>query len=221
MIKGNTKPVLNEFANAIEEMIGDHLDGGYVNYFDSLYDTFSRAEKYLKEEAKTFKEELKKEDPDTAFSMLRSSESIAYPHLERLYESYFITLHSELEIIWCDKIQGLYSVHFPGTPIDFQKLSYNYQYLIQPRCFIDTVVANHQILLAYNFIRNGLVHYKGEGPNLNKVQQKIKDGEIKDVETKNENGKVKFAIKNLQFGKVYSQEILALLNELVKINPVV
>ena len=106
MITGKTEVKLNEFELEIDSILGNQIDRiGATYYFDLLHETFKRAVNHLALDSQCFHKELQNEDFDVKQSIIQSQESIAYPMLQTLYNSYFITVHSELESMWSEATQ--------------------------------------------------------------------------------------------------------------------
>lgn len=214
MIRGKLRKQ-NEFALAVDELIGDPADGfGVSYYFESLKHTFLRSCRCLKEEAEIFNKELQSEDTETKVSILKSNENTAYPLLETLYQSYFIVIHSELERIWLDITQE-YNRRFKS--LSFGKLASGYPK--KPRCFIDEAVLEHRVILTYNYLRNCNVHVKN--PNSKSSEQfkdvecGIRDGQFLDLKIIDTDKGFTFSIGSLQFGDQYAQLILNLMKNIV------
>lgn len=220
MIKGNKKPAFNEFESEMDVFLGDHSDKlGITHYFEILRDTFSRAAKALELEAKSLHESIKGEDSEIQHSILQSQESTAYPFLQTLYNSYFITLHSELESIWDQTIKEFNTRNQP----EIKKLKLNSNYFNTTNAnensrFIDEAVGKHSILFTYNYIRNGLVHPKNDNAcqDYLKLTQFISQGKIIDIEIVDSDKGFNFLIKNLAFGEKYASEILSFIKSIIE-----
>lgn len=159
MIKGKRKKQLNDFESDIDELIGDHTFGT-THYFDLLHETFLRSQRHLELDSEHFHKDLINEDQEVIASLLASQSGTAYPLLETLYSSYFITLHSELDII-CQEILRLYNLPKNQhelkltSPKFFAKIEdFNSSKTLESNQFIDRVIQNHSILQTYNYIRD-------------------------------------------------------------------
>lgn len=224
MIAGKVKKQLNEFELELDTLVGNHIDNyGATHYFDLLHETFLRATKHLQLDSKIFHYDLQKEDPEINRSIIQSQESIAYPLLSMLYNSYFITVHSELESMWKEATQIFNKYHpdysFPEKLNSQYFLSFSNKKKKKKKfSFIDEVVLRHQILFTYNYIRNGIIHAKKskECDEFKTLKEKIESHVITDIEILDvENGFI-FSIKKLDFVKKYEEEVLSLFHELIE-----
>lgn len=225
MITGKTKVKLNEFELEIDSMIGNHIDRtGATYYFDLLHETFVRAMNHLALDSQYLHKELLDEDFDVKQSIIQSQESTANPMIQTLYNSYFITIHSELESMWRETTQ-IYKKYYPEHSFPHKLNSQYFNSFSKNKAkrisFIDEVVRRHQILFTYNYLRNGVVHAKKskECLEFKTLEDYIKKNIITDIEIENvENGFI-FSIKNVDFVKKYSEEVLSLFHELIKYTP--
>jgi hypothetical protein len=179
-----------------------------------------RAVKHLALDSQCFHKELQDEDYDVKQSIIQSQESIAYPMLQTLYNSYFITIHSELEIMWSEATQ-IYKKYHPeySFPKNLTSRYFNSSStdMKKKNSFIDEVVRRHQILFTYNYIRNGVVHAKKskECCEFNILEDYIKNNKITDIEIEDvENGFI-FSIKNVDFVKKYGNEVLSFFKAII------
>ena len=153
MITGKTKVKLDEFELEIDSLLGNHTDRiGATYYFDLLHETFVRAVNHLSMDSQCFHKELHDEDFNVKQSIIQSQESIAYPMLQTLYNSYFITIHSELENMLRDATQ-ICKKYYPEYSFP-EKLNSQYINSIsidkqKTISFIDEVVLRHKILFSY------------------------------------------------------------------------
>ena len=221
MITGKTKVKLDEFELEIYSLIGNPIDRiGATYYFDLLHETFVRAVNHLALDSQCFHKELQDEDFDVKRSIIQSQESIAYPMIQTLYNSYFITIHSELESMWREVIQ-IYKKYYPEYSFP-NKLSSQYfnsssKNKAKRISFIDEVVRRHQILFTYNYIRNGIVHAKKSKvcDDFKILEDCIKNNNITDIEIEDvENGFI-FLIKNVDFVKKYGNEVLSFFHAII------
>jgi hypothetical protein len=115
MVKGKLKEKLNEFELDIQMLLGSlHERTGYIYYFELLHETFTRAAKHLILDSQQFKKDLLSEDIENSQSLIQSNESVSHPLIQTLYNSCFITVHSELEIM-LSKVNDILDDHFSNT----------------------------------------------------------------------------------------------------------
>lgn len=238
MIKGEKKKQLNDIELDINEIIGDHTFGT-KHYFDLLYDTFLRSKRHLELDSEHSLNDLMNEDDEVKASILTSYAGTAYPILETLYSSYFITLHSEFDLI-CQEIFRLYNLpenqHNPKLTSHkfFASIAnFNSSKMFERNQFIFKAIQNHSILQTYNYIRNGIIHAKNNktSPDFLNLEKCLANGNIVALEIvdkfndheiiPNQNEHIKnefvFSIKSLEFGSNYAIEILNFLHDLVEI----
>ena len=221
MITGKRKVKLDEFELEIDSLLGNHFDRiGTTYYFDLLNETFERALNHLLLDAQCFHKELQGEEFDVKQSIIQSQESVAYPLVQTLYNSYFITIHSELESMWREVTQ-IYRKYYPEYTFP-DKLTSQYISSISKDknkiiSFIDEVVLRHKILFTYNYIRNGVVHSKKSKlcDEFKILEEYIKNNVITDIKIEDtENGFI-FSIKNLDFSKKYGNEVLSFFRAII------
>lgn len=221
MIIGKTKVKLDEFESEIDLLLGNHIDRiGATYYFDLLYETFVRAVNHLALDSQCLHKEVQNEDFDVKQSIIHSQESIAYPMLQTLYNSYFITIHSELESMWREATQ-IYKKYYPRYSFPeklnsqyFNSFSKDKKKIISS---LDEVVLRHQILFTYNYIRNGIVHAKKSKvcDEFMILEDYINNNIITDIEIVDiENGFI-FSIKNVDFVKKYGDEVLSFFQAII------
>jgi hypothetical protein len=184
MIKGKKKEELNQFELEIELLLGSHHgQSGLICYFELLHETFTRAAKHLISDSKKFKNELINEDPENIASLIQSAESVLNPLISILYKSYFITVHSELEIMLTkvsDIVKRNYgSSSFPKKTSEMSDFVNNKkQKITEP--FIKDTIQQHKILISYNFVRNGIIHPINDKnkPGFEELEKCIDEGKI-------------------------------------------
>lgn len=234
MIKGKLKENLNEFELEIEMLLGNYYERtGCVYYFELLQETFSRAAKHLVLDSQQLHLEMQNEDFETKHSIIKYQESVSNPLIETLYNSYFITVHSELEII-LSKVKVLIKKHFNDSHFP-KKTSEMCRIIdddkVKTRSFIRDTIQQHQVLLSYNFVRNGIIHPKNskEKPGFKELEKHINDKkiiylDIIDYELKDFDGKEKivviekgfnFLITEIDFIILYSNEIISFFQDLI------
>lgn len=221
MIIGKTKVKLDEFELEIDLLLGNHIDRvGATYYFDLLYGTFVRAVNHLNLDSQSFHKELKDEDFNAKQSIIYSKESIAYPMLQTLYNSYLITINSELESMWSETTQiykRYYQDYFFPDKLNSQYFKTSFKNKNKRNSFIDEVVRRHEILFTYNYIRNGVVHAKKskECAEFKTLEDYIKNNKITNIEIEDvENGFI-FSIKDIDFVKKYGNEVLSFFQAII------
>jgi hypothetical protein len=234
MIKGKQKEKLNDFELEIELLLGNHHEKtGYIYYFELLHETFTRAAKHLILDSQQFKKDLLSEDRENSQSLIQLNESVSNPLIETLFNSYFITVHSELEIMLTkvnDIVKRLYDTYFPKrTSGMLDILNYKEKKTIEP--FIINTILQHQILISYNFVRNGIIHPVNDKnkPGFEELEKCIDEGKIMhldiiDYELKEfdveeniiviEKG-FNFLITEIDFIINYSQEVISFFQDLI------
>jgi len=219
MIKGLSGKKYNDFEEELNSLAGEYGEVfGLAHYFDKVYQTFLEAEKYLLKKSNEYLADFEKEDYEIKVSMSRdSSHDIeAYPSVDLLRQSYFVTIHSEFEEIWIN-IKDIYNQFH--TPITREKLNFNY--LSKPyfnnNNLLDKVVSNNQNILSYNYIRNRFVHNKiiPTSNEFLKTKNYIDNGEIKNISIKQDSGKHYFVIENMDFAYTYSKKILSFIKDII------
>ncbi|RAR71496.1 hypothetical protein [Flavobacterium aciduliphilum] len=183
MIKGKLKEELNEFELEIQMLLGSHHERtGYIYYFELLHETFTRAVKHLISDSQQFKKDLLSEDKENSQSLIQSNESVSNPLIQTLYNSYFITVHSELEIMLTkvnEIVKRIYDSSFPKKTIEMLDVVNNKkQKITEP--FIKDTIKRYTILISYNFVRNGIIHPVNDKnkPGFEELEKCIDEGKI-------------------------------------------
>ena len=183
MIKGKQRNKLNNFELEIELLLGNHHEKtGYIYYFELLHETFTRATKHLISDSQQFKTDLLGENKENCQSLIQSNESVSNPLIQTLYNSYFITVHSELEIMLTrvnDIVKRIYACSFPKRTIEMLDVVNNKNKKITEPFLKDTI-QQHKILISYNFVRNGIVHPVNDKnkPGFEELEKYISEGKI-------------------------------------------
>lgn len=183
MIQGKLKEELNEFELEIQMLLGS-LDErtGYIYYFELLHETFTRSAKHLILDSQQFKKDLLSEDRENSQSLIQSNESVSNPLIQTLYNSYFITVHSELEIMLTkvnEIVKRIYDSSFPKKTIEMLDVVNNKkQKITEP--FIKDTIKRHTILISYNFVRNGIINPVNDKnkPGFEELEKCIDEGKI-------------------------------------------
>lgn len=220
MIKGKLKEELNEFELEIQMLLGSHHEKtGYIYYFELLHETFTRSAKHLIFDSQQFKKDLLSEDRENSQSLIQSNESVSTPLIQTLYNSYFITVHSELEIILI-KLKEIVYKHYKNStfPKKTNKGSFDsFNDSTNTLPFIQDSLIKYEILIIYSYVRNGLIHPKNCKESLEFIElvKNIKNGKISHLEiVDNENG-FHFLIKEIDFIVKYSEGIISFLQDLI------
>lgn len=173
MIKGKLKEELNEFELEIQMLLGSHHEKtGYIYYFELLHETFTRAAKHLIFDSQQFKKDLLSEDRENSQSLIQSNESVSTPLIQTLYNSYFITVHSELEIILI-KLKEIVYKHYKNStfPKKTNKGSFDsFNDSTNTLPFIQDSLIKYEILIIYSYVRNGLIHPKNYKESLEFIE---------------------------------------------------
>lgn len=221
MIKGRPKENLNEFELEIQMLLGSHLEStGYIYYFELLHETFTRAAKHLILDSLHFKEDLLSEDRENSQSLIQSNESVSNPLIQTLYNSYFITVHSELEMMLTE-VNDIFKRHyvdsyFPKRTINMLDILKNKEQIkIEP--FIKETIQHHQILVSYNFIRNGIIHPENDKnkPGFEELENYINEGKITYLDIIDKDKGFYFQITELDFIINYTEEIISFFQGLI------
>ena len=221
MIKGKVKENLNEFESEIEILLGrQHEQTGYIYYFDLLHETFLRATKHLVIDSQQFNKDLVNEDRENIHSLIQSYESVSNPLIETLYKSYFITVHSELEVI-LSEVKDIVKKHFNNSTFPKKTTQSFFKPFLEEQQntipFIRETILNHQILPTYTYIRNGLIHPKNckESDEYKQLENDIEQGKINYLEiVENKNGFI-FLIKDIDFVQNYSREVILFFQDII------
>lgn len=219
MIKGKLKEELNEFESEIETLLGNHIDRfGYIYDFDLLHETFSRAAKYLILDSQQFKNELINEDPKNIPSLIQSYESVLNPLISTLYKSYFITVHSELEMMFAalnNIIKKYYDIsNFPKNANPSFRTFKDEENNLP---FIKNTLSEHDILVIYNYIRNGMTHSKNDKtcPLYFELEKHIKTGKINFLEIIDNDNGFNYLITEIDFITNYIEEIISFFQDFI------
>lgn len=187
MIKGKLKEELNEFELEIQILLGSLRERtGYIYYFELLHETYTRAAKHLILDSQKLNSEMQNEDFETKKSMLKYQESVSNPLIQTLYNSYFITVHSELEIMLTkvnDIVKRIYDSSFPKKTIEMLDVVNNKKQRIT-EVFIKDAIKRHKILISYNFVRNGIIHPVNDKnkPGFEELERCIDEGKIMNLD---------------------------------------
>ena len=219
MIKGKIKEELIEFESEIQALLGNYIDGyGYIYYFALLKETYSRAAKHLINDSQKFKNELINEDLENIPSLIKFYESVSNPLIQTLYNSYFITVHSELESMLL-KVKNIVQKHysnftFPKKTNDgFKTFNDKSETLV----FIKDALTKHEILIIYNYIRNGITHPKNDKTCklYFELENHINSGKINFLEIINNDYGFNFKITDINFIYNYTEEIISFFQGLI------
>jgi len=219
MITGVPRKSYNDFEEELNSLVGQYGEiFGLTHYFEKVYQTFLEAEKYLLKKGNEYLADFEKEDYEIKVGMSRDSshDTEAYPSVDLLRQSYFVTIHSEFEEIW-KQIKEIYNQFHTPTTIG----SLNFNYLLNPHFdlnnLLDKIVSTNQILLSYNYIRNKVVH-NNISPSCQyylRTENYILNGDIKNISIKQDNGKPYFVIENMSFGYTYSNKVLGFIENII------
>lgn len=219
-MKVKKRPTYNQFEKSILDIVGS-IETGLHFYFNHLYYSFQIAEKAILKESEVYKEWYKNEDLDTKQS-IHSHDPVYQFHnttlIPTLLSSYFVTLHSEFDIIW-KNILEIHNKHYPHR----EKFPINDNYLhdlSSNSCILDIALDNHKILIDYNLIRNKIVHgyCKTISPEYQRVKEHVETGLIKYITIVEEDSKGIFLIEHIKFCEEYGNEILAFMLNIVNIS---
>ena len=220
MIKGKQRNKLNNFELEIELLLGNHHEKtGYIYYFELLHETFTRATKHLISDSQQFKTDLIGENKENCQSLIQSNESVSNPLIQTLYNSYFITVHSELEIMLI-KLNEIVFKHCKNStfPKKTNKVSFDsFNDSTNTLPFIQESLRKYEILIIYSYVRNGLIHPKNCKGSLEflELEQNIKEGKISHLEIVDNENRFNFLIKDIDFIVKYSEEIISFLQYLI------
>lgn len=213
MINGKVKPSYNNFQNELDNIIGNPHEYGLENYFNSLHNTFKNSIIYLQNKSNRLQTDIKSEHVNNQHSIYISEWHNIYPEITILINSYFISLHSELEYTW-NKLISMYNNNYSEqitkpklNNFYFDELNKNKSY---KKDFFDEVVQKYSLIFQYNFIRNSLIHQNSK-VNCTQtilIQELIKTNELKNVQFNNQNNKTSYKITNIEFCLGYSNLIL-------------
>lgn len=214
MIKGKSRRNYNDFEEDLDQIVGNYREAyGLTSYFESTYLTFLKAETLLLDNASKYLKQFKKEDKETRYSMRNDlpHNVKAYPSVHLLRQSFFITIHSELEETW-KHINILSDKAHITTKT--QSLNFNYSF---HNNILDETVRNWQILFSYNYIRNKLIHkYIGiTSSHFILVKKQIDADNIKDIDIEYDKKKAYFIINTMEFGYTYAKIVLNFLEEII------
>lgn len=219
MIKGKIKEELNEFELEIQMLLGSlHERTGYIYYFELLHETFTRATNHLILDSKQFKKDLLSEDRENSQSLIQSNESVSNPFIDTLYNSYFITVHSELESMLL-KVKDIVQKHYNN--LTFPKKTNNgfktFNDESKTLVFIKDALTKHEILTIYNYIRNGITHSKNNKncPLFIELEDHVNSGKINFLDIIENEKVTDFIIKDIDFIVNYSQEIISFFQDLI------
>ena len=220
MIQGKLKEELNEFELEIQMLLGSHHERtGYIYYFELLHETFTRAAKHLILDSQQFKKDLLSEDRENSQSIIQSNESVYNPLIQTRYNSYFITVHSELEIM-LSKVNDFMDDHFNNSTFP-KKTNRGYfsSFIDETKTlsFITETLLQYNILIIYSYIRNGLIHpknFKGS-PEFIELEQYIIEEKITNIEIFEFESRFNFQITEIDFVINYSQVVISFLQDLI------
>lgn len=219
MIKGKIKDELNEFETEIQTLLGNHEERfGYIYYFDLLQETFIRAAKHSINDSRKFKNELINEDPENIPSLMQSYESVLNPLISTLYKSYFITVHSELEMMLTelnDIVKKYYdNSNFPKKANPSFRIFKDEE---NKSPFIKNTLLEHDVLVTYNYIRNGMTHSKNDKTCslYVELEKHIKSGKINFLEIIDNDKGFNYLITEIDFIINYTEEIISFFQDLI------
>ena len=213
MIKGKLKEELNEFELEIQMLLGSHHEKtGYIYYFELLHETFTRAAKYLILDSQQFKKDLLSEDIENSQSLILSNESVYNPLIQSLYNSYFITVHSELEIM-LTKLKDIVLKYYdnPNFPKKANPSFRTFKDEENKLIFIKNAISEHDILVTYNYIRNGITHAKNDKSCSLYIdlEKHIKSGKINFIKIMDNNNGFNYLITEIDFIVNYREELIS------------
>lgn len=219
MIKGKQKEKLNDFELEIELLLGNHHEKtGYIYYFELLHETFTRAAKHLILDSQQFKKELLDEDTENIQSLIQSNESIFNPLIQSFYNSYFITVHSELEIM-LTKLKDIVLKYYDNQNFP-KKANPSFRTFKDEEnklTFIKNALSEHDILVTYNYIRNGITHAKNVKTCSLYIdlEKHIKSGKINFIKIMDNNNGFNYLITEIDFIVNYREEIISFFLDLI------
>lgn len=220
MIQGKLKEELNEFELEIQMLLGSlHERTGYIYYFELLHETFTRSAKHLILDSQQFKKDLLSEDRENSQSLIQSNESVSNPLIQTLYNSYFITVHSELEIM-LSKVNDIMDDHFNNSTFPKKTNRGCFSSFIDESktlSFITETLLQYNILIIYSYIRNALIHpknFKGS-PEFIELEQYIIEKKIINIEIIEFESRFNFQITEIDFIINYSQVVISFLQDLI------
>lgn len=219
MIKGEKRKDYDDFEEEIVHIAGHVTEKyGLDFFFEHVYQTFGIAEKAILKNSDEYKQLFGSEDYEVRQSIYFHDplhEINSNPLTTTLYNSHFITLHSEFEIIW-DDIVSIHNKHFTAR----QKVLINNSYVTHPtfnsNCILDKTLLKHQILTSYNLIRNKIVHgfCKTSSPEYQTVKKQIDSSIINHIRTKEEGDNAYFRIESIKFCREYGNKILHFIQDI-------
>lgn len=231
MITGNLKITdHDDFETEINDMIGSVEENqGLEFYFYCLRETFKISEKALYKYRDDYEADLKAEkesDPEIWRSMVTGNPMHGFsmaPPLPILYQSYFITILSELELKWREIIDLYNRFRLPAseTPLDNAEAKINQHTLrnLPAGSLLHTVVMSHSILTTYNYIRNKIVHQSWKpGPDFEDLKSKIQSGKITNFSLDTTSATISGKITDMKFVENYENQIIAFLKDIVTIS---
>lgn len=231
MIKGKKIPQYDEFEQSIVNLIGSiYYSDGLEFYFYCIKELFNGSENEIQSRAKAYENDLKDmklNDPEVWWSIVSNDpehERYRNPLLHILRQSYFINVHSELEVTWKEIIALYNKQALPeemikdGIVLNLEKLNGKE---LKKGSLLHTCICSNSLLLTYNHIRNKIVHQSWEESEtdrnrLKDIEMKISEGEIRHFEIDRSGKKAKGIIKNIAFIADYEQLALKFLRDIVE-----
>jgi hypothetical protein len=215
MIKGSKRKNFNAFEEDIIQIAGYCSNGcGLDFHFEHIYQTFLVAIKSIQNNSEEYKKWIINEDPDVTKSLYNDPNYLIKSELlvPNLLVSYFVNLHSELELVW----HNIFKDHFPTC--EFYKITFNAP-VIQGYV-LSEALEQHNVLKSYNFIRNKIYHgdCKASCFQYQIVKNQINSSLIKHLRADENGDNVSFQIEDIEFCRDYGNEIIHFIRDIAEIS---